>query len=367
METIKLNVSAIEKQHSYQINIGISLFGKIREFISTNFSKHRLVIITDENVNKFHGLQLKKHLVDFTPIYFQFEPGERSKSRRQKELIEDFLLENHCNRDTLIIAFGGGVVGDMAGYVASTFNRGIPFIQIPTTILSMVDSSVGGKTGINTKHGKNLIGSFWPPKAVFCDLEVLETLPDVEFLNGMVEVIKAALIMDIELVQYLENNNKDIIKRKTVSLQHVIKESLKIKKMVVENDPFESGKRQILNFGHTIGHALEILSDFKIKHGFAVGLGMIVESWLAKLDKSLSLIELKRIVSLLELYKLPVRIDKKYRTNDILKIIKMDKKSKNQVPRFVLLKGIGEVKSQENTFSFSFSEKFIEQAVKESR
>jgi len=230
------------------------------------------IVVTETNVNKYYKLNLPTVI---------FPAGEKNKTRETKQKVEDELIGLGINRDGIIIALGGGVTGDIAGFVASTLYRGIGYIQVPTTLLAMVDSSIGGKVAVDHPKGKNLIGSFYQPKLVYIDVETLNTLPKKEILNGLTEIIKHSFVYDKDYLEYLEKNYQNILDLDKNVLIHVIKRSIEIKARVVEKDEKESGLRKILNYGHTIGHAIELLSNFKLTHGEAVALGMYFESKIA--------------------------------------------------------------------------------------
>ena len=360
MQTIEVKIE--DKSKRYPIFIGSSILNLMTAFIEKNHKEKKIVIITDSNIKNLHTKVLKslKHL---DPYVITIPPGEISKSRETKAKIEDLLLEKHYNRDTVIIALGGGVIGDLAGFVAATYNRGIPLIQVPTTLLAMVDSSVGGKTGIDTKHGKNLIGATHQPNAVFTDLDFLNSLPKEELLNGMAEIIKIAVTSDKALFSFIEKNSKDILAKEKKALLNIIKKSIELKKHVVEKDETETGLRQILNFGHTFGHAIENYSEYKIKHGFCVSLGIAVEAKIAVISNNLNQEEEERIISLLDNLNLPTQVKSTINIPKIIKIMKVDKKTRNQKPRFVILKEIGKIKTENNYFSFEIDENTIKKAV----
>jgi 3-dehydroquinate synthase len=229
----------------------------------------KTVILSDIFLKNLYGLKLAKYL---NANIFFVPRGEKCKTRQIKERIENILLKNGYGRDTVLIALGGGATTDLAGFIASTYLRGIPLILIPTTLLSMVDASIGGKTGINTPLGKNLIGTFYPPKAVICDLETLKTLPHEEWQNGLAEILKLGLTSDSTLWKMALEKNQNL---------SLIQRAIAKKLEIVKQDPFEKGIRHVLNFGHTIGHAIEVVSHYKISHGQAVLLGSVAEAYLS--------------------------------------------------------------------------------------
>lgn len=363
METINTKIRTKDKE--YKIFVGSSILGKIANFINENHAGKKVAVITGENTGRLHKERIMNAVGALNPLFITVPSGESSKSREMKEKIEDRLLDSKFGRDSLIIAIGGGVIGDLAGFVASTFNRGIPIIHAPTTMLAMVDSSIGGKTAINTKHGKNLIGTTYQPAAVFADMDFLKTLSDDEFRNGLAEVIKMSIIMDKSLFESLEKNHEKILARDKPALQDIIKRNIELKKEIVEEDVEEKGLRQILNFGHTFGHALEACNNYRIRHGFAVVQGMIVESRISAIVNNLKADEEKRIIGMLGLFGFPGTISKDIETQKILELIKLDKKSRVNKPRFVLIDKIGKAKSKDSNFSFEAETEVIEKAIEE--
>jgi 3-dehydroquinate synthase len=361
MEQIKVVIGREKKE--YSVLVGTSILPELLKFIQSKHNDKKVVIITEDNVKKLYGDKLMGILKHVKPYMISVPSGEESKSRKIKQEIEDKLLENRYGRDTVIVAFGGGVIGDLAGFVAATFNRGIPVIQVPTTLLAMVDSSIGGKTGIDTKYGKNLIGAIWQPDAVFADLGFFGTLPTEDFLNGLAEVIKMAIILDKELFLFIEENYKKILKKEKDALLRIIRRSIELKRDVVEKDESEEGLRQILNFGHTIGHGLEAYYRYRKKHGQCVSVGMAVESQISELAGSLSEYNKRRVVSLLECVGLPAKVDKNIKVARLADFMRRDKKVRKQKIKCVLLSGIGKVKKEKSGFSHEIGEDIIGKAI----
>ncbi len=300
----------------------------------------KVAIITNPKVS---GLHLKSLLdkVSAKELYIVTIPdGEEYKNLDTIEFILDRLNEHRLDRKSILIAFGGGVVGDMTGFVTSIFLRGISFIQIPTTLLSQVDASVGGKTGVNNKFGKNLIGSFYQPKAVYCETVFLKTLPKREFSAGVAEMIKMALTFNRDFFKWLENNS--LYKEK--NLVKAIKECIKIKAKVVSMDEKEAGIRAVLNYGHTFAHVIENETNYKkYLHGEAVAIGMVLANKLAMKLGLLNQDEFDRVYELLKRYDLPVSYDI-VDSEHFYETFFLDKKSSNQKIKFILLDHIGNYK-----------------------
>jgi 3-dehydroquinate synthase len=315
----------------YNIIIDEGLFSNLNQHIPHFYHSKKLFVITDDNVFTIYNQHIQSAFKDFTYEIISTKPGEESKSLNNYETIIKKCLDVGIKRDDLIIALGGGVVGDLAGFIASTLYRGIDFIQIPTTLLAMVDSSIGGKTGINLDIGKNLIGSFYQPKAVLIDPHFLDTLEPLEYQNGVAEMIKAGLIGDPELFESLRSHNN-------VSLID-IERSILVKKDLVTKDPFDHKERMYLNFGHTFGHAIEAKENYKIKHGVAISYGMLIalnvgiEKDITPKDLYVTLFDMLKTRRLIE----EAVIEKE----DVLPYIKFDKKHDSEGLKFVLIKMIG--------------------------
>lgn len=324
-----------------------------------------IIIVTDDNVEQILGQKLLNHLHLSEPHVhlISIPPGENSKSRDVKADIEDKMFALGCARDTLVIALGGGVVTDLAGFIAATFCRGIPVIYIPTTLLAMVDAAIGGKTGINTAQGKNLLGTFTNPHAIFMDVNLLVTLPYTEYIFAFSEIIKHALICDANYFNLLEDNI-DLIREKDLTfLMKIIQRSCEIKSLVVLEDHKEKSKREILNFGHTIAHALEIVSNYTMQHGQAVALGIIIEAHIAKQMQLLAEDDFKRIYALISNLQIPLKFKYKLDKDEIIKAMDVDKKRKNGKNRFILLSKIGDVLVDKNIYSHYVELKVLKKAL----
>lgn len=316
----------------YNIHFGVDIKEKIQSFID-NSSYSKIVFITDKTVD----LLYPKHTFLFKGDYHRYviESGELSKNINTYYKIIRFLSSINVDRHGLIVTFGGGVIGDLGGFVASTYMRGVDYIQIPTTLLSMVDASIGSKTAINTEDGKNLIGTFYNPTRVFIDFKFLETLPDKEFRNGLAEIIKSAIIRDRELLDLIISKNiyeKDI-------METIILRSIDIKNKIIENDFKELSERQLLNFGHTIGHAIEQLSDFSVSHGYAISIGMaMISKAYYRLDY-ISERTYLQIINTLKKYQLPISCE--YNKEQIYQEVLKDKKNNGDKINLIYPKEIG--------------------------
>lgn len=284
------------KDTQYDIILDHKAILQLPDELSKWYTGKQIFILTDETVFKLHSDKLKKVLQEYHLEFVVVTPGETSKSMDTYEMVIESLLDKHMKRGELLIAFGGGVIGDLGGFVASTLFRGVPYVQIPTTLLSQVDSSIGGKTAINSHNSKNMIGTFYQPKLVIIDIDFLSTLSDFEYKNGMAEIIKSACIGDPILFDQLDHNN--------IRTLEMIERTLNVKKAVVMIDEFDLKERMFLNFGHTFGHALEKQSQYKVAHGYAVAEGMMIAVHLGEKLKITGPSVNKRLKSILEKYDL---------------------------------------------------------------
>ena len=342
MRSMKVNLDK-KVLSSYEIRIGQGIIERIALLIAKNYKASRYAVITDSNVGALHGKKLVTCLKDvgLNVDLIEFPAGESSKNINTVMDITGKLLEMGADRTSVLIAFGGGVVGDMVGFVASVYMRSIPYIQIPTSLIAQVDSSIGGKTAIDLACGKNLLGTFYQPKAVFTDLNFLTTLPPKEFNNGLAEIIKYGIIDDEKMFRLLEENMDDIKSKDEALLKKIVESCCRIKKSIVEIDEREQGLRRILNYGHTLGHALEAQSDFAISHGEGVALGMIAAAHISERAGYLATQERERIESLIHQAGLPNGIPNQLAVDGLISRLQMDKKKKGEVIHFVLLKKVG--------------------------
>jgi 3-dehydroquinate synthase len=332
---------------SYAIKIAPGLLQKLGGDCARLKLGDRCAIITDTNAGKNFAKPVYESLLKagFEPVLVTVPAGEKSKRIAVVEKCYDQLAAHRLERKSFIIALGGGVVGDLAGFVAATYLRGIPFVQIPTTLLAQVDSSVGGKTGVNLRAGKNLVGAFYQPRLVLCDLDTLRTLPEREFLAGISEVIKYGIIFDANLFARLERDLPKILKRDSKTLSEIIARCCEIKAEVVSQDENEGGLRAILNFGHTIGHAIENSSGYgKFLHGEAISIGQVAAAKLSQKILGLTQLDVGRIKDLFQRAGLPVQIKlNSAQHRKLSAAMKLDKKVSGGEIKFVLAEKIGKV------------------------
>ncbi|SFH60738.1 3-dehydroquinate synthase [Pseudobutyrivibrio sp. OR37] len=314
--------------------------------LEVNRKYDNICIVSDSNVAQIYlaeVLDIFKQ-TDSKVCSFSFEAGEASKNLETVNMLYEHLILKHFTRNSLLVALGGGVVGDLTGFAAATFLRGIDFIQIPTTLLSQVDSSVGGKTGVDFKGYKNMVGAFYMPKLVYMNLGTLNTLDDDNFACGMGEVIKSALIADKDFYEWIKLNKDLVLAKDYEALAHTVSKCCEIKGHVVEIDPKEKGIRAYLNFGHTLGHAVEKLCNFSLGHGQCVSIGMVCALYLSGKLNYITDSEILDAINLLKEYNLPVSVSG-LDAGEILAASKSDKKMTDSKIKFIILKNIGEADS----------------------
>lgn len=302
----------------------------------------KVCIVTDSNVDPLYGAEVEDMIgaISGECVRYVFPAGEESKTLDTVKEIYKFLIGNHFNRKDLLIALGGGVVGDLTGYAAATYLRGIEFIQIPTTLLSQADSSIGGKTGVDFDGYKNMVGAFYMPKLVYMNIATLQSLSDRQFYSGFAEVMKSALIKDGNFYEWLIDQMYEICERDVETLAEMVERSCTIKKLVVEKDPLEKGDRALLNFGHTIGHAIEKYMNFTMTHGECVALGCVAAAFISWKKNWLSMEEYYEIRDMFVPFYLPISIDH-LDIEEVLRLTKSDKKAENGYIKFILLKKVG--------------------------
>jgi 3-dehydroquinate synthase len=340
VRSIRVNLG----NRSYDIRIGYSLLNQSGKLLKELGFGERVVIITDSRVRGLYSESLKQNLVkeQFQVNVLDIPEGEEQKSFNNAGKLFRELAEVFTERTTPILALGGGVIGDLTGFVAATYMRGVPLIQVPTTLLAQVDSSIGGKVAVDHGQLKNMIGAFYQPRLVIIDIATLKTLTRGEVTNGLAEIIKSAVIQDKELFSYLEDNLEEIQSYEESVLEQVVFKTARIKSGIVELDESDLGLRNILNFGHTVGHAIETTSDFVISHGHAISIGMVVAS---RISNSMGIFndrELSQLVSLLEKAGLPTNLPD-LPIKGIIRAMEHDKKIVAGKVRFILPRKIGEV------------------------
>ena len=316
-----------------------SLSSKIKEL---GFEGRKIAIITDSNVKPLYCDNVKAVLKETSEKIFIYEipAGEENKNLSQINEIYRFLIENHFDRHDLLVALGGGVVGDMTGFTAATYLRGIAYVQIPTTLLSQTDSSIGGKTGVDYEGYKNMVGAFYMPRLVYTNISTLNTLNDRQFASGFAEVMKHGLIKDQNFYTWLIENMYEISDKDPEVLMEMVMHSCEIKKAVVEKDPTEKGDRALLNFGHTLGHAIEKSKNFELFHGECVALGCVAAAFISWKKELISMEEYYEIRDMFVPFNLPISIED-VDADEVIRLTKSDKKTDSNKIRFVLLKGIG--------------------------
>ncbi len=330
-------------KNEYTLSVGRGFKHQVAGYLKNDYPKSKFAIVTDDNVSALYEKQITKTFDDLRLRYdvISIKPGEKSKSVSVFSEITSFLAQRNYNRADVIVALGGGVVGDLAGFVASAYLRGVSFVQIPTTLLAQIDSSVGGKTAINIPEGKNLVGAFYQPSAVYIDMDFLTTLQDEDFADGMAELVKYAVIKDAQMFEALQNAGT--ITADSPILQDLIVKCLQIKRDVVTLDEFDKGERMKLNYGHTIGHGLERMcaqSGRHITHGQGVARGMVAITAASERLGQTQAGTTKRIIEVLEKQGLPTNIDG-FDKDEILKGILVDKKNMADKLNIILIEQIG--------------------------
>lgn len=338
-------VNVILDESSYDIIIGEGIIHKLQELIAIEHLSKTALIVSDHVVAKLYGSQIMDYLAlaGLTAELFIIDAGEQSKCAAVAEKIYTKAILLGLDRKSPIFALGGGVVGDLAGFVAATYLRGVPFIQLPTSLLAQVDSSVGGKVAVNHPMGKNLIGSFYQPKFVLIDLAMLQSLPERELYTGLSEIIKYGIIYDCDFFSYLEQNSASILARDLSALKYIIARSCEIKAKIVSQDEKESGIRIILNYGHTIAHAIESDTGYeKYNHGEAVAIGMYGAALLSRYLGFIDQMTVKRVATLIQTFHLPI-IAKECSVENMFNLLLRDKKVIDGKIKWVCMDSIGRV------------------------
>ena len=313
-----------------------------KEIASLGFENRKIAVITDTNVGKIYGEEVKKCFDSITDtcVIYEIPAGEENKQLSEIKKIYEFLMDKHFDRHDLLVALGGGVVGDMCGFTAATYLRGISFVQVPTTLLAQTDSSVGGKTGVDLNSVKNMVGAFYMPSLVYINVSTLKTLDGRQYASGFAEVMKYGLIKDQNFYEYLIENMYEINDKDPEVVMEIVKKSCDIKRAVVEKDPTEKGERALLNFGHTLGHAIEKHKNFELAHGECVALGSIAAAFISWKRELISMEEYYEIRDMFVPFNLPISIEDVDK-DAVLELTKSDKKSDSGKIKFILLKKIG--------------------------
>ena len=348
----RVTVRAAGGRADYPVLVGTGVLDALVRVLEERAPAHRYAVITDTNVEAPWGRPVAERLREAglrTDLH-AFPAGERHKTRESWAALTDALLGAGCGRDTAVVAVGGGVTGDLAGFVAATFLRGVPVVQVPTSLVAMIDASVGGKTGVDAPTGKNLVGAFHPPRAVVADPATIGTLPRVERAQGLAEAVKHGAILDREYLEALHRDAGRLLDAEPGALHRAVVRSVELKGDVVSRDERESGLREILNFGHTLGHALEAASDYALPHGSAVALGMVLE---ARLGEALGVTgqgTADALAGTLSAFGLPVPggaagagSGHAFDVDVVLRFTRADKKARGGRPRYVLLEAPGRV------------------------
>ena len=329
--------------HNYPLLVDAGLLGRLGNYTRKYLPRERCAIISDSNVAPLLADRVRKSLASagLQPTLMTIPAGEKSKTLGQAGAICDQMITAGLDRQSFVIGLGGGLIGDISGFVAAIYHRGIPHVQIPTTLLAMVDSSIGGKTGVNTRAGKNLLGAFHQPTLVIDDVEVLKTLPSRELSQGFAEIVKHAIIADAEMFRQLSRHRG--IDLNKVDFAPLVLRNVEIKARMIANDERDrNGERALLNFGHTIGHAIERAADYcKILHGEAVSLGMVAACGVSMKKAGLAKEDRNEIVNLLQKFQLPTRLPTNFPRQKIFDALKFDKKFEHGQIRFVVTPKIG--------------------------
>lgn len=337
----RLNI-LYQKKPCYDIVFSTDFQELLSELQTLNIESRKVCVVTDSHVAALYGEEIMGILKGNCTknVLYTFEAGEKQKTLATVKEIYAFLIREQFDRKDLLIALGGGVTGDITGFTAATYLRGIDFVQIPTTLLAQADSSIGGKTGVDFDGYKNMVGAFYMPRLVYMNVSVLKTLDDRQFFSGFAEVMKHGLIKDASLYEWLLDRMYEICDRDADTLLEMVERSCKVKKLVVEKDPTEQGERALLNFGHTLGHAIEKYKNFSMTHGECVALGITAAAFISWKHEWLSMDEYYEIRDMLVPFNLPITVED-VNPEEILKLTKADKKMEGNSIKFILLKKVG--------------------------
>jgi 3-dehydroquinate synthase len=340
-----ISVGVQQPRGTYDIVIGAGALEAIATLVRDTAPAHRYALISDSTVARLYGDRVLASLTDggLRAERFEFPAGESNKTRASWQALSDALLTRRFGRDSCVIALGGGVTGDLAGFVAATFMRGVPLVQAPTTLLAMVDAAIGGKTGVDTSDGKNLIGSFHQPRLVLSDPTVLATLPEQELRSGLAECVKHGAIADAAYLDWIAQSAAVVLSHTSDALERLVGRSAEIKADFVNLDPFESGARKALNFGHTVGHAIETLAEYTLAHGYAVSIGMVAEARIGETEGVTLPGTAATLAGTLASVGLPTELPTGSRGDLLIERMTLDKKARAERIEITLLHGLGQV------------------------
>lgn len=357
--------TAEQRTPPYDVVIGHGLLAELPALAQAACPAARYAVITDSHVAKLYGDQVVARLHDgkLHAELFEFPAGEWNKTRETWTMLSDKMLAAQLGRDCAVMALGGGVVGDVAGFVAATYLRGVPCIQVPTTLLAMIDSSIGGKTGVDVPAGKNLVGAFHQPRLVVADLDLLGTLPAPQLAAGIAEAVKHGAIADADYFAFLEREHAAVTGKQPAALERLVRRSVEIKATVVAADERETGRRAILNFGHTVAHAVEATVKFAVLHGEAVAIGMAYEARLAERLGIAAAGTADRIGRLLERYKLPLELPESATADDLLAAMQLDKKARAGTVRFALPEAVGRMHADGSGWTVAAPERVVRELL----
>jgi 3-dehydroquinate synthase len=350
----------------YDVRIGPGCADRLGDALRAHAPAFRYAVVADDVVARLHGERLVGRLRDegLKADLFTFGSGESNKSRASWAALIDAMLARGIARDACVVAIGGGVTGDLAGFVAATYMRGIPYVQVPTTLLAMIDASVGGKTGIDVPAGKNLVGAFVQPRAVIADPLLLATLPDVHFRAGIAEAVKHGMIADAAYFEWITANAAALLDRDPAAIATLVRRSVEIKADVVAEDTLETARRATLNFGHTVAHALEHVTNFELIHGFAVALGMLAECRVGELLGVTAPETGQRLAGTLERLRLPVRLPVGTDPDRIVEATRFDKKARAGLTRCALVARVGgSARTESGDWTFDVSDPRLRAAL----
>jgi len=343
MSTTFRIASLVGTRWSTHVVVGKGILDRAAKAIAATYPTHRRLIVSDSLVGRLYGKDLLRRLARrrAAATLLTFPAGERFKTRETKARLEDQLLRLGAGRDTVLIALGGGVTGDLTGFLAATWHRGVPVVQVPTTTLAMFDAALGGKTGVDLPQGKNLVGAFHQPESLWADVDVLQTLPPRVYASGLAEAVKTAVVLDATLFRAMERDAARLVARDPNALVRLVSRCLRLKGQVVARDEREADRRAVLNFGHTAAHAIETATSYRVSHGDAVAIGQVVEARLAERLTGLPRAEADRIEALLVALGLPVRPPRGLDPRRLRDAMRLDKKTRGGEVRCALPERLG--------------------------